>query len=144
MLSPVTLVLERLEPWRVRESGHDRWRACCPAHGGRNASALSIGVGGEGQVLLTCFAGCPIEDVVHALGLEMNDLFPPRESHGKPARPRRMLSAGQALDLLAREATLVAVAAANLAVGISLTDVDRDRLRKAAARIGYLHVEVCA
>ncbi len=51
------------------------WTACCPAHADREPS-LSIGLGEQGQVLLKCFAGCPIERITEAMGLTLTDLFP--------------------------------------------------------------------
>src|SRR5258708_7608849 len=51
------------------------WKACCPAHAAREPS-LSIGLGEQGQVLLKCFAGCPIERITEAMGLTVIDLFP--------------------------------------------------------------------
>src|SRR5258708_37081263 len=51
------------------------WTACCPAHADREPS-LSIGLGEQGQVLLKCFAGCPIERITEAMGLTVIDLFP--------------------------------------------------------------------
>jgi DNA-binding MarR family transcriptional regulator len=51
------------------------WKACCPAHADREPS-LSIGLGEQGQVLLKCFAGCPIERITEAMGLTLADLFP--------------------------------------------------------------------
>src|SRR5260221_8082980 len=51
------------------------WKACCPAHADREPS-LSIGLGEQGQVLLKCFAGCPIEHITEAMGLTLTDLFP--------------------------------------------------------------------
>ncbi|MDP9233094.1 MAG: hypothetical protein M3P01_00885 [Actinomycetota bacterium] len=46
--------------------------------------------GRDGRVLLMCWAGCRTEDVVRALGLQMADLFPPRDKR-RPftRRPRR-------------------------------------------------------
>lgn len=72
MSGPIDIVLERLDEARPCGTG---WRACCPAHGDTNPS-LSISEGADGRVLMHCFAGCSIEDVVYALGLEMRDLFP--------------------------------------------------------------------
>lgn len=46
----------------------------CPAHDDGTAS-LSVGRANDGGVLLHCFAKCPPESVVSALGLEMKDLF---------------------------------------------------------------------
>ncbi len=65
-------VLQRLDS--VREDGPGRWMACCPAHEDRNPS-LSIGIGGDGRVLLHCFAGCEFSAVISALGLEPSELF---------------------------------------------------------------------
>ncbi|MGQ9455202.1 MAG: phage/plasmid primase, P4 family [Armatimonadota bacterium] len=45
----------------------------CPAHDDRNPS-LHVELAGD-RVLLHCFAGCSIERVLSALGLEMRDLF---------------------------------------------------------------------
>jgi len=67
-------ILSRLKNVRRTRSG---WTACCPAHDDRRAS-LSISVGDDGRVLLHCHAGCNVENVASALGLEMRDLFPER------------------------------------------------------------------
>jgi hypothetical protein len=58
-----------------------RYMALCPAHDD-SENSLSIGLGGEGRVLLKCFAGCTVEEVVQALGIEMGDLFSRREGGG--------------------------------------------------------------
>lgn len=143
-MTPVDVVLDRLSGHRLRPNGTDRWRACCPAHGGSNPSALSVGVGREGQVLLRCWHGCDAEAVVAALGLQLEDLFPPRESGaGRPQR-RRMLTANQALDLIDGEMALCVVCAADLATGRALDDATRERLVLAAARVGMLRQEVRA
>ena len=70
--SPIEIVLGRLRG--IRTSSHG-WVACCPAHNDREPS-LSIGVGDEGQVLLNCFAGCALEQIVEAMGITTAELFP--------------------------------------------------------------------
>ena len=70
--APVERVLARLKG--VRKALHG-WVACCPAHRDREPS-LSIGLGDEGQVLLTCFAGCSLDSIVEAMGISLADLFP--------------------------------------------------------------------
>ena len=143
-MSPIDVVLDRLGGHRLRRNGSDRWRACCPAHSGSNPSALSIGVGAKGQVLLKCWSGCDAEAIAGALGLEFGALFPLRESGaGKPAR-RRMLTASQALNLLEVETLLVVVCAADMAAGRALDDSTRERLTRAAARVTLLHEETHA
>jgi hypothetical protein len=72
-MEPVVKVLGSLE--RVRQVGPGRWLARCPAHPDRDPS-LSIREGSGGRVLLHCFAGCPTERVLSALGLTWPDLFP--------------------------------------------------------------------
>lgn len=147
MSRPIDLVLARLEPYRLRENGRDRWRACCPAHGGKNPSALSVGVGAEDQVLLRCWLGCEAEQVAHALGLELSDLFPPKPQAGQgsaPLKRRRLITAGQALDLLDLEMTLAIVCASDMAAGKQLDDTTRDRLLQGAARVSMLRAEVHA
>ena len=59
------------------------WVACCPAHADHHPS-LSIGVGEQGQVLLKCFADCPLERIVEAMELTVEDLFPDAGSLGSP------------------------------------------------------------
>ena len=71
--STINTVLERLES--VRSSGQNRFIARCPAHEDRTSS-LSVRATDDGRVLVHCFAGCDTRDVLHALNLEMKDLFP--------------------------------------------------------------------
>src|SRR4051794_26714905 len=96
-------LLDRLD--RVSRSGSG-WMARCPAHQDRRAS-LSIGVGADDRVLLKCFSGCEIADIVAALGIEMFDLFERGGGVGTPAASRatRQQSA-------ARGCTIAAYAAA--------------------------------
>jgi hypothetical protein len=142
---PIDVVLERLVQHRVHSNGRNRWRACCPGHGGSNRNALSIGIGADDAVLLRCFSGCDIDQVVGALGLDLSDLFPARQSPGAGAsKPRRigLLTAGQALELLHSETQLIWVAGNNLANGHELTAVDLARLNVAMRRIAHIAREV--
>lgn len=58
----------------VKGSGTQR-TALCPAHGDKKQS-LSVSVGDNGGIVLHCHAGCSTEDIVWAMGLQMQDLFP--------------------------------------------------------------------
>ena len=62
----------------------------------------------------------------------MDDGRTPVATRPTPLSPR------QALSVMAFESTLTAVAAGNLAHGVTLTDVDRARLRVAVHRINRL------
>lgn len=75
---PVDVLLERLA--NMHPAGPGRWAATCPAHGTGRNRALSIRLEGD-RVLLHCFAGCPSERVLEAVGLSW------RELHTGTARP---------------------------------------------------------
>jgi hypothetical protein len=142
--TPIDLVLSRAEAHRLRPTGPNRWRMAGICHDGKNPSSVSIGIGNNGAVLLRCWAGCSVDQTAHALGLDLADLFPPHKSQARPLQKRRLISAGQALDLLHDEAQLVALCAANIAWGLPLTDDDKARCLVAAGRVAYLHDEVLA
>src|SRR5204862_85349 len=69
---PVQRVLDKLEGVRKGTQGYT---ALCPAHDDNNPS-LSVAEGDDGRVLVHCFAGCDVADIVAAIDLEMFDLFP--------------------------------------------------------------------
>ncbi|RLI52500.1 MAG: hypothetical protein DRO87_13100, partial [Candidatus Thorarchaeota archaeon] len=56
------------------------WQARCPAHEDEHAS-LSIAKSGDDKILLKCFGGCSVEEIVHSLGLRVRDLFPDGNRH---------------------------------------------------------------
>ena len=90
------LLLDRLDA--VRQVGHGRWRARCPAHDGKNRDVLSIGEANDGTVLVKCFHGCSASDIVRAVGLELHHLFPRVDWQGDAGhhvRPRRRTSTGR-------------------------------------------------
>src|SRR5206468_1926270 len=72
----------------VRQSGRG-WEAHCPAHDDRKRS-LTVAVGDAGALLLRCHAGagCPIEQIVAAIGITVADLFP-RDGRKAGARDGR-------------------------------------------------------
>lgn len=145
--SQIDLVLSKLERFRLRENGRNRWRACCPAHNSSNPSTLSIGVGDTGAVLLRCWSGCALEDITAALGLDVLDLFPSKSANGHgepPIRRRGLLPARQALDLLDAEMNLLVLCASDMARGESLDSATRERLLRSAARVAMLRLETRA
>jgi len=83
-LPQVEVLLGRLEG--VRRAGPSSWMARCPAHPDRNPS-LSVSVK-EGKLLLHCFAGCPAEAVLNAVGLSWRDLWEGEAWRPLPSRPR--------------------------------------------------------
>ncbi len=124
------LLLSKLD--KVRRTGPGTWLACCPAHEDRTAS-LSIKDADE-KTLLHCFGqGCSAAEIVAAVGLEISDLFPPRQHHSKPER--RPFPAMDVLRALAFESIVVAALAKAVADGKAITPADTERAILAASRI---------
>ena len=117
----------------VKRTGQDKWLAKCPSHEDRTAS-LAIRELSDGRLLLHCFAGCNVQEVVSSVGLRLSDLYPQREiGHGKPER--RPFPAADILRTIAFESTLVVIAAADLLAGNPFNETNRARLVLAVARI---------
>lgn len=92
-------LLSKLE--KTRKTGHSTWIACCPAHQDKNPS-MTIRECDDGRVLLHCFAGCSVEEVLGAIGLEFDALFPPKPiEHAKPLR--RPFPAADVLEAVFRD-----------------------------------------
>ncbi|EIL93254.1 hypothetical protein AB7849_02545 [Rhodanobacter sp. 115] len=136
--SPSALLLPRLEGVITTGKG---WRARCPAHGGKSAS-LSIAEGDNNTLLLHCFTGCSVHDVLAAVGLEVGDLFVRKDLRSmSPAERSQLRQAAllpkwrAALEVLNTEAGAVLIAADQLADNQPLNDADLTRLRVACLRI---------
>lgn len=117
-----------------------RYRACCPAHADTSPS-LSVTETQNGTILLKCWAGCSAHEIVGALGMTMSDLFPKTEQHHVRGN-RRAFNASDAIATVARDALVVACAAAKLRSGEQLSTEDMDALVKAAGRCGRIAEEV--
>lgn len=136
--SSASILLTRLE--HVRQYGKS-WRADCP-RGHTSRGALSVTVGEDSRLLLHCFAGCAVHEIVSALGLEVADLFPPGEriesSPADRAQRRDLADTAHwraALGVLATEATVMEVAGSMIERGDSLAAADMHRVRLATYRI---------
>lgn len=131
------ILLDKLD--RVKRTGKDHGIASCPtanhAHGDRHPS-MTWRIRDDGAMLIYCNAGCSPYEIVAAVGLEMSDLFPPRED-GKhfTKGERRPFPAADILRAIAFESTLVLIAAADLLAGNPFNETDRARLALAASRI---------
>ncbi len=125
MSSPADKLLSKLE--KVKRTGAGRWSAACPAHDDRGPS-LSIREVDDGRVLIHCFAGCSVDAVTQAAGIELSDLYPPRtDDDRRPARVRRPFLARDAILALKRELMVAWVILADVAGGRPLSDLDRKR-----------------
>jgi hypothetical protein len=99
----------------ARHTGNGKWQARCPAHQDRSPS-LSIGVGRDGRALVHCFAGCPLDSILRALGLTRRDLFagPPPS----PERARQMAQEREGREVEARKRRAAHGAACDRVLGL--------------------------
>lgn len=138
---PIDRLLPRLDG--LRKTGADRWIAKCPAHKDRSPS-LSLRQCDDGRVLIHCFASCETNNVLAAVGLEFQDLYPPRRIDHHIPRERRPFDAVDVLRCLSREALILIGASAKLLAGETLSQADIDRLQICAYRLldaeGKAHV----
>ncbi|MBI05865.1 MAG: hypothetical protein CMM54_02670 [Rhodospirillaceae bacterium] len=88
-------LLARLEKTRKSGSEH-QWTARCPAHNDKQPS-LSIHKK-EDRWLLKCHAGCSIDEIVHALGIGVTDLFE-KKIGAIPPRSRTTLPHSKGITL---------------------------------------------
>jgi len=129
-------LLQRLQS--VQKS-RDGWRARCPACGGQSRKLSIAQV--DGRVLMHCFGGCHASEVLTSAGLTWADLMPPRYWPQSPEERRaarhaiREVGWTAALSTLAFEATVVLMAARQLANWQRLSYADDTRLSTAVERI---------
>jgi len=134
----------------LKLTSRGKWRTTeCKFHGGSDSMRINTDSGA-----FACMAGCGAHsgdvlayhmaqhglefvEAAKALGAWIDDGRPATQHKPSPLSPR------QALEVLAVEANLVAIAAANVAHGVVLSQVDLSRVLTASGRITRL-VEVFA
>ena len=128
----------------LKLSARGKWRTTeCRFHDGSDSMRINTTSGAwrcmscnakGGDVLAYHMAANCLDFVSAAkdLGAWQDDGKPSRDYRPKP------IPAGQAISLLAFESHLTAIAAANLAHGVVLSDKDRSRLLVAAGRIQHI------
>lgn len=125
-------LLSRLEG--VRKTGADRWIARCPARVDKHPS-LSIRELPDGRVLVHDFGGATVEEVLDAVGLSFDALFPERPLSHHTKIERRPYNAHDILACFALETAIVLDCANQLRAGIALSLEDHARLVTACGRL---------
>jgi hypothetical protein len=133
-MTPAEKFVQRLGKVKGRNGS---WTACCPAHDDKSPS-LSIREGEDGRVLVHCFGGCDVQEVLGAVGMDMSDLFPEKQERYEGQTSKQMKPAFYATDLLriaSIECLVVMIAAYDIRQGKKLSESDMDRLQVAQQRI---------
>lgn len=109
-----------------------RWTACCPAHNDKSPS-LAIRLTDDGRILLHCFGGCSVHSIVTAVGMDLTDLFPPRD--GEYRASKSAFTAADLLRVIAFESSIVYLVASDIARGKEVSSDDIERVKLASERI---------
>ena len=128
-------ILERLE--KVKQTRSYQWVACCPAHADKHPS-LAIKLCDNGKILIKCWSGCGIDDIMGAIGLELSDLFP--NDPGYTKQERSYYSADTILKALHKEAIIMRLLASQIKQGIP---IDKNNLKRAEIAENRIH-EACS
>lgn len=131
----VEKILNKLN--KVKRTSNNSWLACCPAHDDRTPS-LSIRDTGEGKLMLRCFAGCETIDVLGAIGLDWEDVMPPKKPLEKiemVKSQKHTLYATDALKVLKIESQIIVMAAFDIQKGRTIKEAEMARITLAMERI---------
>jgi hypothetical protein len=125
---------------KVKPTGQRKWLACCSAHPDRSPS-LAIKQTDDGKLLLYCFSGCPVSDIVAAVGLTLSDLMPENPSYQKGTKPPRF-NKYELFDRLVHESIILSLAIRQLLKFQDLSAEDLSRVVLAENTINAIVREI--
>jgi hypothetical protein len=131
-------LLEKLQ--KVKSTNTGKWLACCPAHNDKSPS-LAIKQTDNGKILIYCFAGCQVTDIVAAVGLELSDLMPNDPTYKKGSKPP-VFNKYELFDRVVFEAIILSLAIRQLLNGETLEQSDLSRVAQAENAINSIAMEV--
>ncbi|MEE8617986.1 MAG: DNA primase [Nitrosomonadaceae bacterium] len=118
----------------IKRTGIGRYLACCPAHPDKHPS-LNVRELDDGRILVKCFAGCSVEEVLDAVGLELDALFPERAIGDHIPRERRPFNSSDVLAALTFEINVASIILDRMVNDKDITAGDWLRFKTAADRI---------
>lgn len=119
---------------KVRRTGKETWIACCPGHEDKNPS-MTVRELADGRVLVHCFSGCGVEQILSGAGLTFDALFPEKQSADFLPQVRRPFPAADVLEAVSNEVFYVAYMAETMAQGYTLEPRDKAILDQSYDRI---------
>ena len=134
----VNNLLSKLD--KVRSTGNGKWMACCSAHNDRSPS-LAIKQTDNGKLLLNCFSGCSVIDILAAIGLELSDLMPENPNYQKGNKTPRF-NKYELFDRLIHESIILSLAIRQLLNFQDLSAEDEARVLVAENVINNIVLEV--
>jgi len=122
---------------KVTQKGNGKWLACCPVH---NDKSPSLGIDDDnGVVLIHCFGcGASGPEVAEKLGIDISELFPPRENvdyENYKRQSRVYFNPGHVIDALFDEILISTIIIDGIIKDPSQASQVKDRLVTALSRI---------
>ncbi len=133
-MSNLNTLLSRLD--KVKRIGDGRYKAICPAHDDHSPS-LAIKTDMD-RLLIHCLAGCEPLDVLGVIGMDFADLMGDK-AEGNFKKIKKPFYAIDLLNIIKFEATLVYIYANDIAKGLTLNSLDKERLLLATSRINHAY-----
>ena len=131
MTHKVNNLLSKLD--KAKPVGDGKWIACCPAHDDKSPS-FTIKLTDDKKILLHCFGGCQVADILEAIGMDMSDLYPDSATYQKGAKPPRF-NKYELFDRLILEAATLSLSIRQLLDGNPLDERDLKRVLLAESTI---------
>lgn len=128
--------LQRVTAKKPTKNGLNLWLALCPAHADKTPS-LTITECTDNTVLLKCWSGCTVSEIVRAVGLELKDLFK-YESTNKQSNSSPSFKKLPSKQAIAHERLIIQVAQAQQNKGQLLNKADKQRYQLALQRLKRL------
>lgn len=116
---------------KVYKSGEGEYQCLCPSHNDRTAS-LGLKFK-EDKMILNCFAGCSMEDIIGAVGLSWADVMP--NSIDTEYKPEKRFNPYSVLKATRQDLLFIAVCAGHVASGKVLDKEDSEKLFNITGRL---------
>jgi len=126
---------------KVRRTGEGRWVACCPVHADKSPSLSIRHI--DDKVLLHCFGGCAVDEVVSAISLTLADLMPERVPFEGSKPIKSKIPASDLLAFIKFESEIVLLSAYDVVAGKTLSTSDFSRLKLSCERLECAVRECC-
>jgi len=132
----------------VKKSGSNQYQCKCPSHEDRSNS-MGVSLSDDGQkIIMNCFAGCTLTEVMQASGLTWDDIMPNKRvdsfimKDGEVSgmiKQRQSFNPYAALKYLANDILFVAMCAAEVNSGRKLIPEDQNKLLKSVGNTRRLY-----
>jgi hypothetical protein len=119
---------------KVKKTKEGQWMACSPAHEDKHET-LSIKELPDGRILIHCFAECGAIEVLSALGIDFEDLYPESQETRKSYKGQR-ISFSDAYKILNMEGLVLFHIAKAIQRG---EPIETDRLMDCLSRINKVN-----